>query len=94
MTNFNIESVREDFPILKSQVNNHKLVYFDNAATTQKPLRVIEAISDYYKTYNANIHRGIHTLAEKATEEFENTRKTIKNYIGATSEKEIGRAHV
>ncbi len=89
MTNFNIESVREDFPILKSQVNNHKLVYFDNAATTQKPLRVIEAISDYYKTYNANIHRGIHTLAEKATEEFENTRKTIKNYIGATSEKEI-----
>ncbi len=89
MTNFNIESVREDFPILKSQVNNHKLVYFDNAATTQKPLSVIEAISDFYKTYNANIHRGIHTLAEKATEEFENTRKSIKNYIGATSENEI-----
>ena len=68
MNNFPINKIRDDFPILNSKINNHQLVYFDNAATTQKPKSVIDGISNYYKNYNANIHRGIHTLAEKATD--------------------------
>ena len=71
MNKFPLNKIRDDFPILSSKINNHHLVYFDNAATTQKPKCVIDSISNYYKNYNANIHRGIHTLAEKATEEFE-----------------------
>ena len=89
MINFPIDSIRKDFPILGVEINNHDIVYFDNAATTQKPDSVINAISDYYKNYNANIHRGIHTLAEKATKEFENTRKSVKEFINAKSEREI-----
>ena len=89
MINFPIDSIRKDFPILGGEINNHDIVYFDNAATTQKPDSVINAISDYYKNYNANIHRGIHTLAEKATKEFENTRKSVKEFINAKSEREI-----
>ena len=89
MNKYPLKKIRDDFPILSSKINNHNLVYFDNAATTQKPKSVIESISNYYKNYNANIHRGIHTLAEKATEEFEQTRSLIKNFIGASSTKEI-----
>jgi cysteine desulfurase/selenocysteine lyase len=89
MNSFPLKKIRDDFPILSSRINNHQLVYFDNAATTQKPKSVIEGISNYYKNYNANIHRGIHTLAEKATEEFEETRMLIRNFIGASSENEI-----
>jgi len=89
MNKYPLKKIRDDFPILSSKINNHNLVYFDNAATTQKPKSVIDSISNYYKKYNANIHRGIHTLAEKATEEFEQTRSLIKNFIGASSTKEI-----
>ena len=89
MNNFPINSIREDFPILKSKINNHDLIYFDNAATTQKPNSVIKAISNYYEKYNSNIHRGVHSLAEIATNEFEKTRKKIKGFINAKSEKEI-----
>ena len=89
MNNFPLTEIRDDFPILKSRINNHQLVYFDNAATTQKPQSVIDGISNYYKSYNANIHRGIHSLAEKATEEFEETRSLVKEFINATSENEI-----
>ena len=89
MSNFPINSIREDFPILKSKINNHDLIYFDNAATTQKPNSVIKAISNYYEKYNSNIHRGVHSLAEIATNEFEKTRKKIKEFINAKSEKEI-----
>ena len=89
MNKYPLKKIRDDFPILSSKINNHNLVYFDNAATTQKPKSVIDSISNYYKNYNANIHRGIHTLAEKATEEFEQTRSLIKNFIGASSTKEI-----
>jgi len=89
MSNFPINSIREDFPILKSKINNHDLIYFDNAATTQKPDSVIKAISNYYEKYNSNIHRGVHSLAEMATNEFEKTRKKIKKFINAESEKEI-----
>ncbi|MBL0744064.1 cysteine desulfurase [Chryseolinea sp. Jin1] len=84
-----VEKIRKEFPILHQTVNGRDLVYLDNAATSQKPLVVIDALTDYYKGYNANIHRGIHTLAEKATKAFEQTRHTAKQYINAASEQEI-----
>jgi cysteine desulfurase/selenocysteine lyase len=86
---FNVEKIREEFPILNQQVNGRDLVYFDNAATNQKPKRVIDALVNYYAGYNANIHRGIHTLAEKATKAFEQTRHTAKEFINAPSAEEI-----
>ena len=89
MNSFPINSIRKDFPILKSKINNHDLVYFDNAATTQKPQSVIDSISNYYEKYNSNIHRGVHSLAEKATNEFEKTRTKIKKFINAKSNTEI-----
>src|SRR6187402_363980 len=89
ITAIDVEKIRQQFPILHQQVNNRDLVYFDNAATSQKPLVVINALIDYYKGYNANIHRGIHTLAEKATKAFEETRHTAKQFINASSEQEI-----
>ena len=84
-----INKIREDFPVLHQQVNGKPLVYFDNAATSQKPLGVINALTDYYKGYNANIHRGIHTLAERATKAFEGTRLSAKAFVNAASEQEI-----
>lgn len=84
-----VDVIRKEFPILHQQVNGRDLVYFDNAATSQKPLRVINALVDYYTGYNANIHRGIHTLAEKATKAYEETRHTAKRFINAASEQEI-----
>ena len=86
---FNLVKIRDQFPILNKKINNHQLVYFDNAATTQKPKKVINAINEYYSEYNANIHRGIHTLAEKATNEYEKTRKSVSQFINSKSEKEI-----
>ncbi len=86
---FDIEKVRSEFPVLDQQVNGKPLVYFDNAATTQKPKVVIEALNDYYEGYNANIHRGIHTLAEKATAAFEASRKAVRNFINAPENEEI-----
>lgn len=86
---FDLKAIREQFPILHQKINGHPLVYLDNAATTQKPLEVIEAISDYYKGYNANIHRGIHTLAEKATAAFEDTREIVQKFINAGEKEEI-----
>jgi cysteine desulfurase/selenocysteine lyase len=76
-------SVRSDFPILHQEVNGKPLVYLDNAATSQKPLAVINAITDYYEKYNSNIHRGAHHLAQLATEEYENARKTVAAHINA-----------
>lgn len=78
-----------DFPILNQKIHGHSLAYLDNAATTQKPQQVIDAISGYYSEYNANVHRGLHHLSEKATEQFESARKTIQKFINAPSEKEI-----
>jgi len=86
MINNNIKS---DFPILSQQINGHDLVYLDNAATTQKPKVVIDTINDYYKKTNSNIHRGVHTLSQKATEHYENARNKIANFINSESEKEI-----
>jgi len=80
---------REDFPILHTQVHGKPLAYLDNAATTQKPLSVIEAESDYYRNDNANIHRGIHTLSQRATDAFEAARVKVQHLINATSPNEI-----
>ncbi|MGL4631451.1 MAG: aminotransferase class V-fold PLP-dependent enzyme [Leadbetterella sp.] len=84
-----IQKIREDFPILEMQINGKPLIYLDNAATSQKPKQVIDAISSYYTAYNANIHRGIHYLAEKATAAFEETRTTTQKFIGAKYREEI-----
>jgi cysteine desulfurase / selenocysteine lyase len=82
--------IREDFPILKRVLRgNRRLVYLDNAATTQKPLFVIDTISNYYKNYNSNIHRGVYQLAEEATLEYESTREKVRKFINARSEEEI-----
>ncbi len=80
---------REDFPILARQVYNRPLVYLDNAATTQKPRPVIDALSDYYKTINSNIHRGVHSLSQQATGEFELARKAVRDFIHAAHDHEI-----
>jgi len=84
-----VEKIREQFPVLHQKVNGRDLVYFDNAATSQKPQVVIESLVNYYKGYNANIHRGIHTLAEKATKAYEQARLIAKTFVNANSEKEI-----
>ena len=78
---FNVETVREDFPILKREVHGKPLVYLDNAATTQKPRQVIDALVRYYETYNANIHRGLHKLAEEATAAYEESRTKVGRFI-------------
>jgi cysteine desulfurase/selenocysteine lyase len=84
-----IDAVRRLFPIVNQSVNGTPLVYFDNAATTQKPQTVLDALSNYYEGYNANIHRGIHTLAEKATAAFEETRTAFRSFLNAASREEI-----
>lgn len=80
---------RQDFPILGQKVNGYPLVYFDNAATTQKPQVVIDALTDYYRNINSNIHRGVHYLSQKATDEFEVARRTAQAFINAPSPQEI-----
>lgn len=84
-----IKKIRQEFPVLHQEVNGKPLVYFDNAATNQKPKRVIDALVNYYEHDNANIHRGVHTLAERATAAFEETRKAVQNFIGANEVEEI-----
>ena len=86
---FDIQKIREDFPILQTTVNGKPLIYLDNAATTQKPQAVIDAITTYYTTINSNIHRGTHHLSNLATEAHEAARKTVKNYINAQHDHEI-----
>ena len=88
-SNFNIAAIREDFQILDQQVNGKPLIYFDNAATTQKPKMVLEALQHYYSKDNANIHRGIHALAERATAAYEETRKKIAKFLNAESTDQI-----
>ena len=85
----NIETIRDDFPILNTSVNGKKLIYLDNAATSQTPNCVINSISDYYKNLNSNIHRGVHSLSQMATEKYEDTRKKFKSHFNAKSSKEI-----
>jgi len=84
-----IHDIRADFPILQTKIHNKPLVYFDNAATTQKPKIVIDRIRDYYENENANIHRGVHHLSQVATQDYENARSRIQKYIGAAKSEEI-----
>jgi cysteine desulfurase/selenocysteine lyase len=84
-----MKDLRKDFPILDREINGNKLIYLDNAATSQKPKQVIEAISEYYSNHNANVHRGLHTLSEEATEMYEDARKKVAHFIGAAHPEEI-----
>lgn len=84
-----VEKIRKDFPILDQIVNDEPLIYLDNAATTQKPKAVLEAVNRYYQEDNANVHRGVHTLAERATASYEAARETVRRFINASSTKEV-----
>lgn len=86
---FNVEDIRKDFPILSRKVNGKPLVYFDNAATSQTPQQVIDEIVDYYSNYNANIHRGVHSLSQEATDKYEQARKKIQTHFNAKFSHEI-----
>ena len=84
-----VKKIRKDFPILERQVNGYPLVYFDNAATSQTPIQVIDTIVDYYKNYNANIHRGVHSLSQEATDSYEAARQKIQSHFNAAHPYEI-----
>jgi cysteine desulfurase/selenocysteine lyase len=86
---FNVENIRKDFPILSRKVNGQPLVYFDNAATSQNPQQVIDSIVDYYSNYNANIHRGVHSLSQEATDKYEEARGKIQKHFNAEKAHEI-----
>ena len=80
---------KKDFPILEGKVNGQPLIYFDNAATSQKPQCVIDAVNNYYKNFNSNVHRGVHELSQRATSEYESTRDTVRDFIGAKKSNQI-----
>jgi cysteine desulfurase/selenocysteine lyase len=86
---FDLEKIRSDFPILKRKINGYNFIYFDNAATSQKPNIVIDSISDYYKNYNSNIHRGVHTISQEATDAYENARVKVQKHFNIQSSHEI-----
>jgi cysteine desulfurase/selenocysteine lyase len=86
---FDVQAVRKDFPILANEENGKPLVYLDNAATTQKPLAVIDAISDYYRHHNSNVHRGAHSLSDRATQMFEDARVTLQQFVNAKHKHEV-----
>ncbi|MBT8256530.1 MAG: aminotransferase class V-fold PLP-dependent enzyme, partial [Bacteroidia bacterium] len=84
-----VQTIRKDFPILSREVNGHRLVYLDNAATSQKPQAVIDCIVDYYSRYNANIHRGVHSLSQEATDAYESARKKIRDHFNIKHSEEV-----
>ncbi|PFG04859.1 cysteine desulfurase [Bacillus sp. es.034] len=84
-----VKEIRKQFPILDQEVNGHPLVYLDSAATSQKPVSVIEAVNDYYRGYNSNVHRGVHTLGTRATDGYEGAREKVRNFINASSTQEV-----
>ena len=86
---FELDRVRENFPILDQDINGSKLIYFDNAASTQKPSRVIKSIKQYYESDHSNVHRGVHSLSIRATESYEKSRRVISSYINAKHEHEV-----
>lgn len=86
---FDVERIRADFPILDQKISGHQLAYLDNGASTQKPRQVIDTIKEFYETDNSNVHRGIHTLSQRATDRFEGARKTVQKFINAHSDAEI-----
>jgi cysteine desulfurase / selenocysteine lyase len=86
---FDVAAIRRDFPILEREVYGKRLAYLDNTATTQKPVQVLHAIEDFYRTYNANVHRGVYRMAEEATEKYEGARSTVARFLNARSQREI-----
>jgi len=84
-----LERIRKDFPILKTRINGNDLIYLDNAATSQKPKSVINSLVDYYEKYNSNVHRGVHSLSVKATDEYEKSRSKVREFINAGRDEEI-----
>jgi len=86
---WDVEAIRRDFPVLHQSVNGHPLVYLDSAASSQRPRQVIDAISRYYEQDHANVHRGVHTLSQRATDAFEGARESVRRFIGARSTKEV-----
>ena len=88
-TFFDVDTIRKDFPILSRTVNGKPLIYLDNAATSQTPQQVVDVIVDYYSNYNANIHRGVHSLSQEATDKYENARRTIQQHFNAAHAHEI-----
>ena len=86
---FDPQVIKKEFPLLERSVNDNPIVYLDSAATSQKPIEVIERMNDYYKEINANVHRGAYHIAELATEEVEETRRKVHRFINSNSEKEI-----
>ncbi len=89
LNSLDIQTIRSQFPVLSREVRGKKLVYLDNAATTQKPISVIASITDYYTSYNSNIHRGVHLLSQQATDAYEQAREKVRKFIGAESDKEV-----
>ena len=89
MAEINPEEIKKDFPIFESRKEGRRLVYLDSAATSQKPREVIDTISDYYRNYNANIHRGIYQIAERATEAYEDSKRKMAKFLGAESYEEL-----
>jgi cysteine desulfurase/selenocysteine lyase len=88
-SDFDIAAIRRDFPVLNQEVNGHPLAYLDNAASSQKPVQVIEAVDAFYRHDNANIHRGVHKLSQRATDAYEGARSKVRDFMGAKSDKEI-----
>ncbi|RLF27312.1 MAG: cysteine desulfurase, partial [Thermoplasmata archaeon] len=86
---FDVEKVREDFPILSRAISGRRLIYFDNAATTQRPRQVIEAVRRFYEEHNANVHRGLHTLSQEASELYEEAHEVLAKFIGASGMEEV-----
>ena len=86
---FDVVEIRADFPVLDQMINGKPLVYLDNAATSQKPQTVIDALVNYYSTENANVHRGVHTLSQRATDDYEEAREKVRRFINAEKEEEI-----
>ena len=86
---FDVEKIRQDFPILSKKINNKPLVYFDNAATSQTPTCVIDCIKDYYEKYNSNIHRGVHSLSDEATNAYEDARNKVKDHFNIKYSEEM-----
>lgn len=89
LNDFDIAAIRRDFPILNQQINGHPLVYLDNAASSQKPVQVIDAVDQYYRLDNANVHRGVHRLSQRATDAYEAARSKVRGFLNAESDKEI-----
>lgn len=89
MSHLDLQAIRQEFPILDQNVNGHPLVYLDNAASSQKPIQVIDAVADYYRKDNANVHRGVHRLSQRATDAYECARDKVRGFINAKSDKEI-----